>query len=219
MTSVVPCSNSRGRNRCLDTGPQQEQARGRPEVGWHRGPVSWSRESVPTFCPHANREQEPPCCVCLSAVCRAHDRVPFRCGPGSLHHPASSPCRWRCVGRVGTLVLGLTRGWYTGCARTGSRFLYVVYPTLLLKDSIRLNLTLPVSRWHMRNLTLDRMDVQNRWFHPTFYAQYGDESYVVTSTRRKSASRSTSSRCTVGGVVSSSSCPSRSWKLWRQAPT
>jgi hypothetical protein len=122
MTSLAPCSNSNRRNVCLCTGPQQEQACGRPEVGWHRGPVSWSRESVPTSCPRADREQEPPCRVYLSAVCRAHDRVPFRCGPGSLHHPASSPCRWRCVGRVGTLVLGLTRGWYTECARTGGTF-------------------------------------------------------------------------------------------------
>jgi hypothetical protein len=49
-------------------------------VGRHGGLSAGAVNRSPRPILEAFREPEPACRVCLSAVCRAHGRVPFRCG-------------------------------------------------------------------------------------------------------------------------------------------
>ena len=86
---------------------QQGQPAARLEVGRHGGLLSWSRRIGPHVTLPAEREPSPGAPV---------SRLP-RLTPASLrgellvpHHPASRPGRWWCMGRVGPLVLALTRG-------------------------------------------------------------------------------------------------------------
>jgi hypothetical protein len=114
----------------------------------------------------ANRELSPvPMCACQPSAAAPRPR-PLPVRAGFTAPPRVKAAQVVVAGMSGRACPGLDAGWYTVVARTGGRFLYVAYPTPQLKDSTHPNLTLLVSRWLMRNLTLDRMDVQNRWFHP-----------------------------------------------------
>src|SRR6266566_2990937 len=78
--------------------------------------VSWSRRSGPHV-PLLLDVSFPPC-FSVSRLPQRRDRVPFRCGPGSTHHPMSR-LRSEAEHPKG---LALTRGWYTEWASTGGSF-------------------------------------------------------------------------------------------------
>jgi hypothetical protein len=61
--------------------------------------------------------------MCLSAVCRsAATASPSGAGRAPRTTPRQARAGGGGAGWAGTLALGLTRGWYTGCARTGGSF-------------------------------------------------------------------------------------------------
>jgi hypothetical protein len=89
--------------------------------GVPRGPVSWSRRSGPhvALLPTVSRCLDVP----VSRLPQRRDRVPSGAGQARCTTPRQG-CGAKRSTRKG---LALTRGWYTGCARTGGSFVvYVV---------------------------------------------------------------------------------------------